>query len=71
MIDMAKISELTVEVKPVLTVDSDTALVCLGLVEMCCRQSGQTIDVRYTKPANSDGDFQVTLDYKIDERRNA
>ena len=59
---------LTVEVKPVLTVDTETAYVCLGLLEMYCRQNKKTIEVRHTRPADSDEEFKVAFDFKDDDR---
>ncbi len=64
---MAKIGEVTVEVKPKLTVDNDTALVCLGLLELYCRQTGKTIEVRHTRPVDSDEEFEVTFDFVEDK----
>lgn len=59
---------LTVEIIPVLTVDNDTAMVCLGLLEFYCRQNKMTIEVRHTRPVGSDGEFEVSLDFKNDDR---
>lgn len=64
---MAKMGEITVEVKPRLTVDNDTAYVCLGLLEMYCRQNGKTIEARYTRKED-EADFEVTFDFSDDEK---
>lgn len=63
---MAK-HELMVEVKPRLTVDDDTAWVCLGLLELYCRQNKMTIEVRHTRPVDSDAEFEVSFDFVADE----
>lgn len=67
---MAKIGEITVEVKPKLTVDNDTAWVCLGLLELYCRQNRKTIEVRHTKPADSDAEFEVSFNFIDDKELN-
>ena len=64
---MANIGEITVEVKPKLTVDNDTAWVCLGLLELYCRQNGKTIEVRHVRPADSDAEFEVSFNF-IDDK---
>lgn len=64
---MANIGEITVEVKPKLTVDNDTAWVCLGLLELYCRQNRKTIEASYTRPADSDGEFEVSFDFVDDK----
>ena len=64
---MAK-TGLTVEVKPILTVDNDTAMVCLGLLELYCRQNKKTIEVRHKRPVGNDGEFEVAFDFKDDDR---
>ena len=63
---MAKMGEITVEVKPRLTVDNDTAYVCLGLLEMYCKQNGKTIEARYTRKKDA-VDFEVTFDFADDK----
>ena len=63
---MAKTGEVTVEVKPRLTVDNDTAYVCLGLLEMYCRQNRKTIEVRHTRKED-EADFKVTFDFANDK----
>lgn len=63
---MANIGEITVEVKTKLTVDNDTALVCLGLLELYCRQNRQTIEVSHTRPANSNREFEVSFNFVDD-----
>lgn len=64
---MANIGEITVEVKPKLTVDNDTALVCLRLLELYCRQNRKTIEVRHTRPADSYGEFEVSFNFVDDK----
>lgn len=64
---MANIGEITVEVKPKLTVDNDTAWVCLGLLELYCRQNRQTIEVSHTRPVDSDGEFEVSFNFVEDK----
>lgn len=67
---MEKVGKVTVEVTPRLTVDNDTAWVCLGLLELYCRQNKKTIEVRHTRPVGSDGEFEVSLDF-IDDNKLA
>ena len=63
---MAKMGEITVEVKPRLTVDNDTAYVCLGLLEMYCRQNRKTIEVMHTRKEGA-ADFEVSFDFANDK----
>lgn len=39
------IGEVTVEVKPVLTVDDDTAYTCLMLLELYCKANDKVLEV--------------------------
>lgn len=64
---MANIGEITVEVKPKLTVDNDTAWVCLGLLELYCRQNRKTIEVTHSRPVDSDGEFEVSFNFVDDK----
>lgn len=59
---------LTVEVTPLLTVDDDTAHTILGLLEMYCKANKKTIEVRHTRPANSDEDFSISLYFANDTK---
>ena len=56
---------LTVEVTPRLTVDNDTAWVCLGLLELYCRQNKKTIEVRHTRPDDS-CEWEVSFNFVDD-----
>jgi len=40
---MSKMESLTVEIKPVLTVDQETAFVCLELLELYCKANNKAI----------------------------
>jgi len=51
---MAKIEPLTVEVKPVLTVDTDTAHTCLMLLELYCKANDKIIVSNVHDPQSYD-----------------
>lgn len=45
---MGKLNELSITVKPVITVDDSTAYTILGLLELYCRANEKTIDVSHS-----------------------
>ena len=51
---MAKVEALTVEVKPVLTVDTDTAYTCLMLLELYCKANDKIIVSNKLDPQSYD-----------------
>jgi len=51
---MAKVEALTVEVKPVLTVDTDTAYTCLMLLKLYCKANDKIIVSNKLDPQSYD-----------------
>lgn len=51
---MAKVEALKVEVKPVLTVDTDTAYTCLMLLELYCKANDKIIVSNKLDPQSYD-----------------
>ncbi len=59
---MAQIGELTVEVKPVLTISDTTADTLLGLLQMYCEEKGYVITTAISE--NKEGEIKPLLDFE-------
>lgn len=67
---MAKIGELTVEVRLVLTISDTTAETLLGLLQMYCEEKGYAITTVTSE--NKEGEIKPLLDFEpIIEEVNA
>ena len=53
---MSKVTSLEVEVKPVITVDQDTAYTCLKLLELYCKANDKIIISKNYDPQSYDFD---------------
>lgn len=64
---MANVGEITVNVKPIITVDDNTAYIILGLLELYCKANKKTIEINHGRPADSDEEFSVYFNLVDDD----
>lgn len=59
---MGRLNDLSITVRPVITIDDDTANTILNLLELYCRATGQKIDTYYITEEERKIAFQFLKD---------